>query len=261
MTSLQSIKKRPYLLTALIVAAAIGIGFALSAPFFLTRSGRGFDGRMIRQIPATHDLIQHIAVMDDFDKVLRHGTLYPRWLPDVNGGYGLPWMNDYPPGFYYLTSLLHTIDSDWINILFIASVLGFAASGLAFYLVARLFYSRLASALAGVLYMALPIHVTEVYWRGAMPQFMGYIFLPLVLYFGYTAGAFGKAGHYAGLALCIRRLFDDTRADSSADVIRYGALRNCLGLSTARLEDRAAHRRRHGNRAPAGGHLPGSGGS
>lgn len=184
------------------VVVAAAFAFLLAAPFFLSRDGYTHGGKSIKNIPLTHDLVQHVGVMEDFDEVLRHGVLYPRWLPNLNHGYGLPWMNYYPPGFYYLTSLVHTVVEDWIDTLFVVSVLGFAASGLAFYGLSRLFYSRTASALAGTLYMALPFHVIELYWRGAMPQFFGYVLLPLVVYFAFKVGAYGRAGNYAGLAFC-----------------------------------------------------------
>jgi len=195
-------KIRPYVTEALVVPAALVIGFVLAAPFFLeyreSRSGREGVGTLV----STHDLVQHIAVMEDFDKALRSGVLYPRWLPDMNNGYGNPWMNYYPPGFFYLASLVKVFFGNWADTLFFISVLGFAASGLAFYLLSRLFYGRAESAIAALFYMALPYHVLNLYWQGAMPQLLGFTFLPLVLYFAFRSGAFGRARDYAGLGLC-----------------------------------------------------------
>jgi hypothetical protein len=110
-------------------------------------------------------------------------------------------MNFYPPGFYYLASLLNLVFNDWIYTLFAASILGFALSGLAFYLLAREFYSRLASVAGALLYMTLPYHVLNLYWQGAMPQLYGFVFLPLVLLFAYRLGASGGLRHYAALGL------------------------------------------------------------
>ena len=172
-------------------------GVALTTPFFLNRTSGDTKWRMIR----THDMTQHLAVMKDFDKVIRAGTPYPRWLPDINGGYGLPWMNFYPPGFYYLASIMNALLRDWVNSLFAVSVLGFAASGLAFYLLARTFYTGAASAIGAVLYLAAPYHVLDLYWRGAMPEFVGFIVVPLVIYFAFKTASTGKARDIAGLGL------------------------------------------------------------
>src|SRR5262249_50662509 len=125
----------------LFVLAVLVAGIVLAAPFFLRRSP---DGKGLWMI-GTHDMVQHLAVMKAFDKTLRAGTLYPRWLPDINNGYGTPWMNYYPPGFYYAASLVNRVMNDWIKTLFVISALGFAASGLAFYWLARTFYERAAS--------------------------------------------------------------------------------------------------------------------
>src|SRR5262245_5348455 len=183
--------------TALVVLVMLAAGIVLAAPFFLRTSP---DGKGLWMI-STHDMVQHLAVMKDFDKTLRAGTLYPRWLPDINNGYGTPWMNYYPPGFYYVASLVNGLMNDWIKTLFVVSALGFAASGLAFYCLARTFYERAASAVAALFYMVLPYHVINLYWQGAMPQLLGFIFIPLTLLFAYRAGAYGRALDYSGLGL------------------------------------------------------------
>jgi hypothetical protein len=181
-------------IAVLMLAAAL----ILATPFFVHRDAGDLTLRMI----STHDLIQHHAVLKDFDKVLRSGVLYPRWLPDINNGYGTPWMNFYPPVFYYAASLLNLLFDDWNASLYALSVLGFLGSGLAFYLLARCFYNKAASLVAAVFYMALPYHVINLYWQGAMPQFLGFISLPLIIYFCYRAGSNGRLLDYAGLALC-----------------------------------------------------------
>jgi hypothetical protein len=182
---------------AFIVLGALIAGTVIASPFFVHRGPGGASLWMV----STHDMVQHLAVMKDFDRVLKSGTLYPRWLPDINNGYGIPWMNFYPPGFYYLASLVNAVVNDWVRTLFAISALGFAASGLAFYWLARTFYSRTASAVAALFYMVLPYHVINLYWQGAMPQFLGFIFLPITLLFAVRVGAEGRARDYGGLGL------------------------------------------------------------
>lgn len=182
----------------LLVFAMLVASIALTIPFFLHRPSTGKTWQMI----STHDMPQHLAVMDDFDKVIRAGTPYPRWLPDLNGGYGLPWMNFYPPGFYYLASLVNTALKDWVKTLFAVSVLGFAASGIAFYVLARTFYTRTASAIGAAVYLTAPYHVLDLYWRGAMPEVVGFILVPLIIYFAFKTAFYGKGRDLAGLGLC-----------------------------------------------------------
>lgn len=184
----------------LIVLAALCVGAVVTAPFYFSNKQLIPGGTILLPIH-THDMAQHLAVMAQFDKVLRSGVLYPRWLPDVNRGYGLAWTNFYPPGLYYLSSLLNLVARDWMKTLFLITVLGSAASGLTFYLLARQFYGGLASGVAALLYMTGPYHVLEIYWRSAMPEFLGFILVPLIIYFAYKVGTNGTARHYAGLGL------------------------------------------------------------
>ena len=185
----------------LLMAAALIVASIIVAPFYLSRKTIGPDGKAVSRPVATHDINQHLAVMSQFDVGLRSGSIYPRWQPDLNNGYGLPWTNYYPPGFYYLTSLVNPLFNNWFHTLFALLILGLAASGLTFYLLSRLFYDRWASATGALLYMVFPYHTLDLYWRGAMPELQGFIFVPLVLYFAFKVGAEAKIRHYAGLGL------------------------------------------------------------
>ena len=184
-----------------LVLASLVVASILVAPFYTSRRVPGPDGKLVSKPLTTHDMAQHLAVMSQFDLVLRTGIVYPRWQPDFNKGYGLAWTNFYQPGFFYQTSLVNLVFKDWIKTLFALSILGLAASGLTFYLMARLFYDRWASAIAALLYMLLPYHTLDLYWRGAMPELQGFILVPLILYFAFKAGAEAKALHIAGLGL------------------------------------------------------------
>ena len=48
--------------------------------------------------------------------------------------------------------------------------------------------------------MLLPYHQVDLYLRGAFPELIGFINIPLVLYFAYKVGTEGRWRHYAGLA-------------------------------------------------------------
>lgn len=185
----------------LIAAIVLAVGICAVGPFYFSRYENVPGGARVRRLITTHDLWMHLHTMEQFDKVLRSGVIYPRWVPDINHGYGILTLIYYPPGFFYLTSAVNAVMNDWFNTLFVVSALALAASGLALYFLARAFYGRLASTVAAVLYMMLPAHMLDLYWRGSMPQFIGYIFPPLVIYFAYKLGREGKARHYGGLAL------------------------------------------------------------
>lgn len=177
------------------------VGTAAVIPFFFSRREKIPGGNQVLKLIDTHDLWMHLFIVGQFDKVLRSGIIYPRWIPDINRGYGLLNMIYYPPGFFYLTSAVHTVVSDWIDTVFVVSALALAGSGLALYFLARTFYGKLASAIAALFYMLIPFHLLDLYWRGALPQFVGYALLPLIVYFAFQLGTRGLARDYSGIGL------------------------------------------------------------
>src|SRR5581483_5464656 len=102
---------------------------------------------------------------------------------------------------YYATTLVNAVFNDWPTTLFVLMTLMMAGAGLALYAVSRLFFSRVASAAAAALYVLLPYHLIDLYWRGALPEIFGFVFMPLVFYFAYKAGSRGARRHIAGLGL------------------------------------------------------------
>ena len=193
------IKVQSPLMRATLIVSALLLGIAVVAPFYLARAERTSDGSGIWRMITTHDLPNYIPMMEQFDKVLRSGVFYPRWTPDFNGGYGSATANFYPPGSLYLTSLINSVVNSWSITLFILSALSLGVSCIAFYLLSRNFYSPTASAVAAVLYAVLPYHQLDLYWRGAIPEFVGFAFLPIVLHFAYKLGNKSQFRYYAGL--------------------------------------------------------------
>jgi 6-pyruvoyl-tetrahydropterin synthase related domain len=186
--------------TAIGLLVALALSAAVVAPYFFSHSAF-VNGKKEYQLILTHDMTNHFFYMDQFDKGVRAGELYPRWFAEANNGYGIAVMNFYPPGFYYATTLVHAVFNDWHTTLFVLMALMMAAASGAMYWLARTFFSRPASVAAALVYMLLPYHLLDLYWRGALPEFFGFIFLPLIVGFAYKAGSTGALRHIAGLGL------------------------------------------------------------
>jgi hypothetical protein len=186
------------------VLGAFGIfvlAFAIVIPFYTVKSGTEHGSAIFRPI-STHDMEQHLVVMEQFDKVLRSGTLYPRWLPDFNRGYGSPWSNFYPGGFYYLSSLANLLTGNWMLTFLLLSGLGLALSAMAFYLSARDLFGRGPAFGGALLYMLAPYHLIDLYWRGAFPEFLAFVLIPPIFYFASRLGSRGgRLGVLAGFSL------------------------------------------------------------
>ncbi len=74
----------------LLIAAVLGFSILPAVqPLF---SGRLFGA----------DGLLHFHRLVQLDRAVRHGVLYPRWLPDLGYGFGFPLFNYYAPLSYYL---------------------------------------------------------------------------------------------------------------------------------------------------------------
>jgi 6-pyruvoyl-tetrahydropterin synthase-like protein len=190
----QNVRKAAILLAFLFVSA-ISI-----FPYFFSHYEDTGGGRKYKFIKS-HDIANHYFAMEQFEKTFRAGALYPRWYGDANRGYGIATPNFYPPGFYYCSTLANAVFRNWHTTLLILMTLAFAGSGAALYFLARDFFGRAPSAMAALFYMLLPYHQLELYWRGAFPEIIGFILIPLTLHFAYKSSVEGRWRNTAGLGL------------------------------------------------------------
>ena len=158
---------------AYAVLAIVAIAIASTLPFFYFAGGA---------MPIAHDLPVHWGRMLAFDEGLRSGLLYPRWLANLNYGYGAATTLFYAPGVYYALSAAHALTGDWVRAIEAVVVLSAAFSGVAFYVYARLLLSVRSAAVASALYLLLPYRLTDLYHRGALAELMSFIWMPVVLF-------------------------------------------------------------------------------
>lgn len=146
------------------------------------------------------DTTAHITWASQFDSVLRSGSIYPRWFPDVNLGYGNPTFVFYGPLFYYLVSGIRLITSDLVLAINVACMISFMTSGMTMYLYCRLFFDCIPSLVGAITYIILPYHVLDLYRRAALAEFLAFMWLPLILYFASRLHE-GNMRYFAGLSL------------------------------------------------------------
>jgi hypothetical protein len=168
------------LLIALLCIALSAI--AVVPFFFMGRSDGGDQGWTLR-MPTTHDMFLHYDQMKSFYNGLRAGEIYPRWEEDTNRGFGAATTVYYPPAIYYLTSALYVVTQDWLRALFDAHLLMMIAAAAALYIYAREVMDRRAALIAMTAYIFLPYHLTDQYQRGALAELLGFIWMPLILFF------------------------------------------------------------------------------
>ena len=130
----------------------------------------------------SHDGLFHVYRLAALDGAVRAGVPYPRWFPSFAFGYGQPVLNFYGPLAYYWGLPFTLIGVDAVPALKLIFATGLVASALAMYLFARLHLQRLPSLVAAVVYVYLPYHLVDLYVRGAVAEFVAFVWFPLVLW-------------------------------------------------------------------------------
>jgi hypothetical protein len=130
----------------------------------------------------SHDGLFHVYRLQALDRAVRAGVLYPRWFPEFAFGYGHPVLNFYGPLSYYWGLPFTLLSADPVLALKLVFATGLIASALGMYTFARLHLGRGGAFVAAVVYAYLPYHLVDLYVRGAVAEFLAFVWFPLVLW-------------------------------------------------------------------------------
>jgi hypothetical protein len=155
---------------------------------------------------SSHDGLHHLYRLVDLDWAIRGTVLYPRWLPNLGFGYGYPVLNYYAPLSYYLAELFHVVGAGYIDSMKLAYAVGFLGSGLAMYLFTKEHMGRVPAILASPVYVYLHYHLADAYVRGALAEFLSFLFFPLILWCFYRLITSGKLHYVVWSALSLAGL-------------------------------------------------------
>ncbi|HEX9921471.1 MAG TPA: 6-pyruvoyl-tetrahydropterin synthase-related protein, partial [Anaerolineae bacterium] len=148
-------------------------------------------------VPAISPLIQptltrsadgllHLYRIVALDHAIRQGVLFPRWLPDLAFGYGMPLFVFYAPLSYYLTEGLNLLGLGPVNALTVSFALALFVSGTGVYLFVKDLLGSQAGILAGVTYVYAPYQLYNTLERGSLPIAWAGAMFPLAFW------AFGR---------------------------------------------------------------------
>lgn len=134
-------------------------------------------------LPATHEGYRYLLLSDWFADALASGVWYPRWLPEMNGGFGYPQFVFYQPAYFFLNALVSLVAEPlFLRQLLTLSLIALLG-GLGVYLLARRFTSPGYALLLVFLFQAAPYVHTNLFVRGDLSEWMAQQLIPWPIYF------------------------------------------------------------------------------
>jgi hypothetical protein len=150
----------------LVVAVAVGLWMPLSAVDW-------FWG---------HEKASYIYRTVEWATEMRRGLLYPRWSPDLYGGYGSPLFMFYAPVPYGSAGVLTALFLDPATALKVVALAMSVISGLGMYaLVFGETRQRDAALLGALAYLATPYRIADLFVRGDIGEFSVLALLPIAV--------------------------------------------------------------------------------
>ncbi len=134
--------------------------------------------------PIGDDYKNQIIAYEAFKEQVQAGELYPRWLHNINHGFGGANLFFYPPLIYYVSYFIDIVglqQFDTLHVLILNVSFFLILSGITCYFWLSSFCSRYASVVGALLYMIAPYHLfIDVYERNNVAEFAAFAWIPLL---------------------------------------------------------------------------------
>ncbi|MBA4764365.1 MAG: hypothetical protein H2048_02640 [Erythrobacter sp.] len=115
--------------------------------------------------------------LEQFSEQLAAGNFYPRWLPDSHNGLGSPVFYYYPPLAFYISAIPDLLGLSPYSATLVGFTFGSFASGATMYWWLKDKKHRL---LSSIIFMLMPYHLFDFWFRGALAEHMAIAFIPLL---------------------------------------------------------------------------------
>lgn len=135
----------------------------------------------------------HIAWLHQMDKVLSLGQIPPRFVPDLQFGFGYPLFNFVFPLPFYVAEIFHFFGFSFVDSIKALFFITVPVSGIFMYLLLREFVGATLSLLGSLLYIYTPYRAVDIYVRGAVGEVLSFVFLPLIIL---SAVKLNKSGNF-----------------------------------------------------------------
>jgi hypothetical protein len=127
---------------------------------------------------------RNFILMDQFKKSFLSGNLYPRWMPDLYGGYGYPTFLFYQPGFFFIGLLFsflpgYPLSSFYFLILFLFIVGSIGVFEIALIIIKE----KLAALFVAIMFLLTPYIYVDLFIREDLGELTAMLLTPVPILF------------------------------------------------------------------------------
>lgn len=165
------LSRRHALVVVLVVAGSVATGAWFVRPLF---HSAWYEN---------HDMVSYPVRAIEYVVGWREGSWWPRWAPDLYGGFGCPFFNFYAPGLFIASGALMLTGLTATTALKVALVLFTALAATAMIGAVHGETRRYdAAAVAAVAFVFMGYHLTQVYVRGDLAEYCAICLSPAVVW-------------------------------------------------------------------------------
>jgi hypothetical protein len=131
----------------------------------------------------THDMVAYPVRAIEYVAGWRSGAFWPRWAPDLYGGFGCPLFNFYAPGLFVVSGIFMLFGASAVWALKLALIVLTAAGAAGVFGV--VYHERRradAAAVAAAVFVFMGYHVTLVFVRGDLAEYSAICLTPSVIW-------------------------------------------------------------------------------
>ena len=133
--------------------------------------------------PRTHENLRYLVLAEHFKEAFLAGQFWPRWLPEINGGYGYPTFVFYQPLFFFLMLPFRLVTGDPIVAAWLAIACALLIGALASYKLCARTGSRELGLFGAGLFLLAPYLYVNLLVRGDLSELLAMCLVPLALHF------------------------------------------------------------------------------
>lgn len=133
-------------------------------------------------LPRGHDVLYEITRIAEYSHSLKNDGFPVRWSANLEGGFGEPIFNFFPP-LFLITSAIQILLGLSISGAIKGSIFIFTlAGGIGMYLFSSQFYGRNGGLFAAFFYIIAPYHLVDIYIRNAYSEYTASALAPFIFW-------------------------------------------------------------------------------